>query len=145
MRGCLVLSVTADLPAGLSTRLGAARCKVFRSTHDAKGRPMTLATSVSRTRLRWRAGEGCSAGERALAQETPVALVHDGSTTAVMMATPADLEDFALGFSLSEGIVETPAEIAGLEIVEADAGIEVRMWLAGDRSAELAARRRRMA
>jgi FdhD protein len=102
-------------------------------------------TVVSWPQLRWRIGEGAGAGERSLAEETPVALVHDGATTAVMMATPADLEDFAVGFSLSEGIVERPDQIAELEIVRFESGIEARMWLAGDRGAALAARRRRMA
>ena len=59
----------------------------------------------------------------------PVALVYDGSTHAVMMATPADLEDFAVGFSLTEGVIASRAEIRELEIVEHDKGIEARMWL----------------
>jgi FdhD protein len=106
---------------------------------------MTAEGAMSWPRLRWRAGEGADAGARTLAEETPVALVHDGSTTAVMMATPADLEDFAMGFSLTEGIVGRPDEIIELEIAALEAGIEARMWLAGERGAALAARRRRMA
>jgi len=82
---------------------------------------------------------------RATPEETPVALVHDGGTSAVMMATPADIEDLAIGFSLTEGVVDTLGEIRRLEVVEAELGIEARMWLLGDRSARLAARRRRMA
>ncbi len=105
---------------------------------------MMPATTVIWPGLRWRAADGPSQSERALAEETPVALVHDGSTTAVMMATPADLEDFGLGFSLTEGIVERPDEIAGLEVAEGEDGCEVRMWLAHGRGAQLAERRRRM-
>ncbi|MBN8996454.1 MAG: formate dehydrogenase accessory sulfurtransferase FdhD [Rhizobiales bacterium] len=86
-----------------------------------------------------------SEGERAVPEEVPVALVYDGGTEAVMMASPADLEDFAIGFSVTEGIVASPGEIAGLEIVEQEAGIELRMWLAAPRAEALAHRRRRIA
>src|SRR4051812_10614946 len=91
-------------------------------------------TGVAWPRLRWRTAAGVSDGERVLPEETPVALVHDGSTTAVMMATPADLEDFGVGFSLSEGICERADEIAGLEATASDLGVEVRIWLTHDRS-----------
>lgn len=82
--------------------------------------------------------------ERELPVEVPVALVYDGTTQAVMMASPANLEDFAVGFSLSEGIVETADEIEQIEVVEHDHGIELRMWLAKDSGLALAARRRRI-
>lgn len=59
---------------------------------------------------------------RALASETPVALTYNGVSHVVMMVTPADLEDFALGFSLSEEIIESPDEIKSLEIFEAEKG-----------------------
>ena len=54
----------------------------------------------------------------------PIAITYDGSTYAVMMATPADLEDFALGFSLTEGVIDSPADIESLETVELDDGIK---------------------
>ena len=79
---------------------------------------------------------------RLLPEETAVALVYDGSTEAVMMATPADLEDFALGFSLTEGIIGDPSEIRSLEMLAQPGGIEARMWLAPDRSREASTRRR---
>ncbi len=101
---------------------------------------------VHRTpRLRWAAGHGVEAGERETAEEAPVAIVHDGSATAVMMATPADLEDFALGFSLSEGVIEAPGDIRGLEIVESGPGVELRLWLTQASAGRLAQRRRRLA
>lgn len=83
-----------------------------------------------------------TAMERELPVEVPVALVYDGTTHAVMMASPTNLEDFALGFSLSEGIVAAPDEIEGVEVVEHAEGIELRMWLAKDRGLALAQRRR---
>ena len=95
-------------------------------------------------RTLWRA-EGASAGERAIPEEVAVALSYDGSTQAVMMATPSELEDFAVGFSLSEGIVADVAEIERFEIVEQEIGVELRMWLAASRGQALAQRRRYMA
>lgn len=83
-----------------------------------------------------------TAMERELPVEVPVALVYDGTTHAVMMASPTNLEDFALGFSLSEGIVTAPDEIESIEVVEHAEGIELRMWLAKDRGLALAQRRR---
>jgi len=62
-----------------------------------------------------------------------------------MMASPADLEDFGVGFSLSEGIVRSVDEIRDLEVAVSDLGVEVRMWLAPGRRGELAARRRHLA
>ena len=86
-----------------------------------------------------------SDGFRIVPAETPVALVYDGSAQAVMMATPYDLLDFAVGFSLTEGIVATPGDIRSLDIITTVDGIEVQMWLAEGRGATLAARRRHLA
>lgn len=96
-------------------------------------------------RLRWTPGGGAQDGTRQAAEEVPVALVHDGSTTAVMMATPADLEDFAAGFSLSEGVVGALSDIREIEVAESELGLEVRVWLHAPQAARLAARRRRLA
>lgn len=64
-----------------------------------------------------------------LADEVPVALVYNGISHVVMMATPDNLEAFALGFSLSEGIVSCPGDIYGIELVSSVAGIEVQIEL----------------
>jgi FdhD protein len=93
-------------------------------------------------RQAWRNGSALL-GERALAEEVPVAFSYDGATHAVLMATPDDLEDFALGFSYTEGIIAAPADIAELAVVGVADGIVLRMWLVGDRSNAFAARRRR--
>lgn len=84
-------------------------------------------------------------GPRVLAEETPVALVYNGTTQAVMMASPADLSDFAYGFSLSEAIVTTPDQITEYAQHDHADGIELRMWLQDDRAQALATRRRAMA
>ena len=72
----------------------------------------------------------------------PVALVYNGTTQAVMMATPDALQDFGLGFSLTEGIVRDLAEIRETELVELPQGIEMRLWLAPEAEARFQARRR---
>lgn len=77
-----------------------------------------------------------------LAEEVPVALSFDGVTQAVMMATPDDLEEFALGFALSEGLIANAAEITRQEIETTEAGIEARNWLAAPAGARFAERRR---
>jgi FdhD protein len=89
----------------------------------------------------WRDG-GLSEGTRQIPEETALALTYNGGTYAVMMGTPQNLRDFALGFSLSERIVQSPNEIETLDIVEFDDGIELRMWLAPAK-AELISKRRR--
>ncbi|KAA1174504.1 formate dehydrogenase accessory sulfurtransferase FdhD [Marinobacter salinexigens] len=79
-----------------------------------------------------------------VAEEVPVALVYNGVSHAVMMATPGDLENFALGFSLTEGILQTPDELFGLDIRSLADGIEVDMHIAGDRFANLKIQRRNL-
>jgi FdhD protein len=93
----------------------------------------------------WRS-QGVTAGKRTVPEETAIALSYDGGTYAVMMGTPQNLEDFAFGFSLTEGLIATAAEIRQLDVVEHDdTGIELRMWLAEPRAAALSARRRLLA
>ena len=101
------------------------------------GRPAAIEVS----RLKW-SGGALSAGYRTIPDEVPVALTYDGSAYAVMMATPSDLADFALGFSLSEGVVDHPSEIESLEIIEVEGGVEARMWLKPEASARNRGRRR---
>ncbi|EKE44861.1 formate dehydrogenase accessory protein [Oceaniovalibus guishaninsula JLT2003] len=83
--------------------------------------------------------------QRALPEEVPVAMVYDGSTQAVMMATPMDIADFAHGFAFTEGAVTALDQIEGFELAEHPAGIEARLWLRPDRRDAIAARRRYMA
>ena len=104
--------------------------------------PVVPAPARCVARQAWRNGSTLI-GERTLAEEVPVAFSYDGATHAVLMATPDDLEDFALGFSYTEGIITTAAEIEELAVVGVTDGIVLRMWLTGDRSDAFAARRRR--
>ncbi len=89
-------------------------------------------------------GARIEAGERVLPEETAVALSFNGTTQAVMMATPADLVDFGYGFALTEGIAR-PEEVETVEIVKTPKGIDVQVWVTVAAEARLAARRRTMA
>lgn len=83
--------------------------------------------------------------EDSVIAEVPIALVYNGISHTVMMATPQDLEDFALGFSLAEGIVESQAEIFGIDVVPQCDGIEVHIELSSRRFVALKEKRRSMA
>jgi FdhD protein len=95
-------------------------------------------------RLAWR-DKRLGEAARAIPEETALALTYNGGTYAVMMGTPQNLEDFAVGFSLSEGIVQSPEEIASVGIIDLDEGVELRMWLADDKAVCLSERRRHIA
>ena len=94
--------------------------------------------------VRWRHGEP-SASTRALADEVAVAITHNRETHAVMMATPADIVDFATGFSLTEGVVDHASQIEEIDVLEVEDGIEARMWLAPEQILRAQVRRRRLA
>ncbi|OOF56984.1 formate dehydrogenase accessory sulfurtransferase FdhD [Rodentibacter myodis] len=79
-----------------------------------------------------------------LAVEMPVSLVYNGISHAVMMCSPQDLEDFALGFSLTEGIIDKPSEIYGIDVVEVCNGIEVQIELSSRKFMALKAHRRNL-
>ena len=80
-----------------------------------------------------------------VAEEVPVAFEYNGISHTVMLATPADLEDFALGFSLSEGIVARRSDVFDIEIEEAEAGITLHLEIAGGCFANFKQRRRSLA
>lgn len=92
----------------------------------------------------WRGGQAVSRGDW-LAEEMPVALVFNGISHAVMLATPADLEAFALGFALTEGLVRDASEVYGIEAEPTCDGIEVRLEVAAECEWRLKERRRNLA
>lgn len=102
---------------------------------------MMASRRVATTRV---TAAGIDPASRTVPDEVPVALVHDGSTHAVMLATPADLEDFAYGFAVTEGVVDRLDQIRDTEVVVRDQGIEVRQWLTPEAAQASALRRRRM-
>lgn len=75
---------------------------------------------------RWKDGTE-TITEDIVAEETPIALTYNGITTAVMLALPQDLEAFALGFTLSEKIVDQPEDIKTIEVLHREDGVEVRI------------------
>lgn len=103
-------------------------------------RPTTrLVTRIARR------GGVVSLAARPVPEEVPIAFSYGGSTHAVMMGTPADLEDFAVGFSLTEGIIAARSEIEDIEILEEETGIDVQIRLKDDAADALVRRRRHMA
>lgn len=80
-----------------------------------------------------------------VAEETPIALEFNGISHATMLATPADLEDFALGFSLTEGIIDSVADVRGIELVPQCDGIVVQLEISTACEVRLKTRRRAMA
>lgn len=99
-------------------------------------------TSISRVARRV---GGVKVAARMVPEETPIAFSYAGTTHAVMMATPADLQDFAYGFSLTEGIVSSVKEIEAITVEDAGAGIDIQIRLKDGANTRFEARRRRLA
>lgn len=93
--------------------------------------------------LKWDAGHIENIDD-CVAEEVPVAMVYNGISHAVMLATPQDLGDFALGFSLSEGILSSAKELYDIEVVHQSKGIELHLNIAAERFHLLKERRRSM-
>ncbi len=90
-------------------------------------------------------GDGLTQSRDAVAEEVAVALVYNGVSHAVMMASPSDLEAFAKGFSLSEGIVDSLDEIYGIEEISQCDGIELAIEISSQRFMSLKSKRRHLA
>jgi FdhD protein len=101
-------------------------------------------TAHARRVLRMRAGALAEVDDL-LVDEVPIALVYNGISHAVMMATPADLEEFALGFSLSEGLIADPGQCYGIDVERGAGGIAVHLEIASGAFMALKERRRSLA
>ncbi|RPH23983.1 formate dehydrogenase accessory sulfurtransferase FdhD [Buttiauxella warmboldiae] len=113
-------------------------------TNPNQDKTVNTVTGASTIAL-WQRHDLCHAKEDWLAEEAPVALVYNGISHVVMMASPKDLELFALGFSLSEGIIDSPAEIYGMDVFPVCNGLEVQIELSSRRFMGLKERRRTLA
>src|SRR5215213_3096777 len=91
----------------------------------------------------WTAGHTERKSDR-VAEEVPIALIYHGVPHVVMLATPADLEDYAVGFTVSEGLVAHAGEIQSIEVVLLEDAIEVRIGIVGERFSQLLQRRRNL-
>lgn len=108
------------------------------------GRPANL--EISFDLLRNDGGKGGSNPESwNIAEECPIALRFNGTMFAVMLASPGDLEDFALGFALSEAIIDAADELQDCKVKPLEGGIELDITIAGKRAVRLEAKERRRA
>lgn len=113
-------------------------------TGEASGDTVLHPAQRLRSAVRVSAGVRTASVE-CVAEEVPVAMVYNGISHAVMLATPADLEDFGTGFSLAEGIVARASEIHDIDTAHHVDGIEVRMRVSNRTFEALKARRRSLA
>jgi FdhD protein len=139
--GAVLRRRLAELCGGAPARgRGAGRWR--RIVAQQEETPMRAALELPRLAFR---GLAVSAGARLAAEEVPVAIDYAGHTQAVLMASPADLEDLAIGFTLTEGIVAGIDEIEAVRLIPRPDGVVLRLWLVAARDALLAGRRRAMA
>ena len=107
------------------------------------GMPLLTPTRQALAVARWRGHY--AAAEDVVAEETPIGLEYNGVPHVVMLATPADLEDFAIGFSLTEGIVEKREDITAIALEEYSAGIRVQITIPEHCVARLEQKRQNLA
>jgi len=110
---------------------------------EAREAERAAAVSAELPVQRWTRGALVSTTDL-IAEEMPVALVYHDVPHVVMLATPADLEDYAYGFSLSEGLVASVDEIRGVEVLRGEASADVKISVAWERFTQLLQRRRNL-
>lgn len=115
------------------------RDKPNRVGYDAGMSDAMINLSIQRLGL---AEPGDAALSRSIAVEAPVSIEVGGIGYAVMMATPTDLKDYALGFALSEGLVATPDQIERIDVHPVEGGWALRIWVPPDRKAKALERAR---
>src|SRR5262245_13363778 len=93
--------------------------------------------------VRWDHGSSSEKVEQ-IAEEIPVAIVYNGIPHVVMMATPVNLDDFALGFSLTEELIGSPEDLKSIEIVGYSQGVEIKAQVSEACEAGIASRTRRL-
>ncbi|SOZ60834.1 formate dehydrogenase formation protein [Cupriavidus taiwanensis] len=120
------------------------RCMQSPEVDPAAAEDAATATHSTFAVSRWRGGELMLSPDE-VAEEVPVALEYNGISHAVMLATPADLKDFALGFSLSEGIVARASDVYDIEVDTRAHGIAVQLEIASEAFMRLKDRRRTLA
>ena len=105
---------------------------------------MTGRPAITQTSRLARRASGTFVANRMVPEETPIALSYGGTTHAVMMASPEDFEDFALGFSLTEGIIGSVEEIDSIEVLHLETGIDIQIRLKDKANKHFEQRRRRL-
>jgi FdhD protein len=113
------------------------------ATVQTAGVVRTDATSRTVSVRRWRDGAVSSAVDE-VAEEAPIALTYHSIPHVVMLATPADLEDLAVGFTVSEGLVSNVGEISSVDVIPGSDAIEVRVGVASERFSQILRRQRNL-
>lgn len=110
---------------------------------DAKISIIADTTSTTQCVTKW-SHDGIHTLSDHVAEEVPIALIYNGISHTVMLATPQDLEDFALGFSLAEGIIDSAKDVYGIEVLKQKNGIELHLEISTECFVRLKERRRSM-
>ncbi len=105
-----------------------------------------MATSLKELdAIKWTLDGGRSLERNTVAEEVPLAIVYNGEPFAVMMLSPTDLDDFVIGFSFTEGVVDKVSDVSAIEYVESENGISAYMSIPKQQAKRMAHRKRSLA